>query len=90
MTWGCGEAGEPEESPCTAATSLPLNCHPHYHNAATPLPCCLQPAPPARSRDRFVSLPDELQGEQPQGLLPDVTPTIFEARWQGCCVGAGS
>ncbi|PSC74837.1 Sporulation RMD1 [Micractinium conductrix] len=37
-----------------------------------------QPAPPARSRDRFVSLPDELQGEQPQGLLPDVTPTIFE------------
>jgi uncharacterized Rmd1/YagE family protein len=37
-----------------------------------------QPVQPGRSRDRFVSLPDEFQGEQQQGQLPEATPTIFE------------
>ncbi|KAL4430906.1 hypothetical protein ABPG75_006162 [Micractinium tetrahymenae] len=36
-----------------------------------------QPAPPGRSRDRFISLPDEMQGEQQLGP-PEVSPTIFE------------
>ena len=35
-----------------------------------PRPPALQPAPPARSRDRFISLPDELQGEQQLGQMP--------------------
>jgi hypothetical protein len=36
--------------------------------------------PPGRSRDRFVSLPDELQGDgQPAtGQPPEAPPTIFE------------
>lgn len=38
---------------------------------------------PGRSRDRFISLPDELQGEQgpplgPGGLPLEAPPTIFE------------
>jgi hypothetical protein len=37
----------------------------------------LQPAPPGRSRDRFISLPDELQGDG-QMVVPELSPTIFE------------
>ncbi|EFN59105.1 hypothetical protein CHLNCDRAFT_137893 [Chlorella variabilis] len=36
-----------------------------------------QPAPPGRSRDRFISLPDELQGEEQQAV-EEAPPTIFE------------
>ncbi|KAL4859482.1 Sporulation protein RMD8 [Chlorella vulgaris] len=36
-----------------------------------------QPAPPGRSRDRFISLPDELQGDG-QMVVPELSPTIFE------------
>lgn len=54
----------------------------------------MQPVQPGRSRDRFVSLPDEFQGEQQPGQLPETTPTIFEVRQHafnaglvhtGCC-----
>ena len=39
----------------------------------------LQPAPPGRSRERFISLPDELQVDDAGKQAPaGVHPTIFE------------
>ena len=43
----------------------------------------LQPAPPGRSRERFISLPDELQVDDAGKQAPaGVHPTIFEVRTQ--------
>ena len=42
------------------------------------LVCCLQPAPGARSKEKFVSLPEELEElELPPPQL-EVPPSLFE------------
>lgn len=55
-----------------------------------PFACPPQPVQPNRSRDRFISLPDELQGEPGAAGVPPLeqgaTPTIFEVRSAGCRV----
>lgn len=70
----------------TARTSLrrsvPAPTSPPHAHSTVPALCISppplpQPAPPGRSRDRFISLPDELQGEEQQAV-EEAPPTIFE------------
>lgn len=61
-----------------------LSAPPHAPLPYTPNPLP-QPVQPGRSRDRFVSLPDEFQGDQQPGQVPEATPTIFEVRQWHCC-----
>lgn len=81
-------AAHPHARACSLTTLTDSNPPPPPPPLPAPLP---QPVQPGRSRERFISLPDEFQGEQQQpGQVPETTPTIFEVPRPLLLRGAGA